>query len=109
MNPFITVHSFTYPHQLAVIRGKLEAEGIESGEQVISRLIAFLRETAQAYPGKTVLVVCHGGAVRTLLLHLGYADLPRGAFQNAGYVKLRTDGVDFFLDEVKGVKTSGLN
>lgn len=29
MNNFITVKIFTYPHELAVIRGRLEAEGIE--------------------------------------------------------------------------------
>ncbi|MDR0713783.1 MAG: DUF2007 domain-containing protein [Bacteroidales bacterium] len=28
-NPFITVQTFTYPMQAAIIRGRLESEGIE--------------------------------------------------------------------------------
>ena len=29
MDEFITVKTFTYPHELAVVRGKLESEGID--------------------------------------------------------------------------------
>jgi len=82
-------------------------EGIESDEEIVSRFIAFLREVAVAYAGKNVLVATHGGCIRTFLIHLGYFDyknIPSGAVTNAGYVKVISDGVDFFVQEVSGVK-----
>lgn len=82
-------------------------EDIESDEEVISRFITQLREIAVAYPEKTVLVVSHGGCIRTFLMHTGYVkwgELPVGSFSNAGYVKVQSDGIDFFVNEVKGVK-----
>ncbi len=90
-------------------RSKLKiADDIESDEELISRFIRAFREISVAYPGKRVLVVTHGGAVRTLLIHLGYASreqIPRGScFSNCGYMTLRCDGIDFFIDEVVGLK-----
>ena len=81
---------------------------IESDEEVIGRFITQLREIAVAYPNKTVIVVTHGGCIRTFLMHMGYvkySELPAGALlKNAGYVKVLCDGIDFFIQEVKGVK-----
>ena len=82
------------------------APDIESDDEVISRFITFLRETAVAYARKTILIVSHGGPMRLLLLHLGWADdtlLKPGFMPNTGFIKLRSDGVDFFID---GVVTS---
>lgn len=79
---------------------------MESDEELISRLITFLREIAVAYSGKTVLVVSHGGMMRTLLIHLGYGtydELPPGSVENTGYAKILSDGIDFFIDETAGV------
>ncbi len=79
---------------------------MESDHELVTRILRYLREVGVAYPGKTILMVTHGGVIRTLLAHLGFADikeLPGGSMSNAGYIKLRTDGVDFFLDEVQGV------
>jgi 2,3-bisphosphoglycerate-dependent phosphoglycerate mutase len=83
---------------------------VESDEEVISRFITQLREIAVAYPNKTVLVVTHGGCIRTFLTHTGYVkygELGPGSFSNAGYVEVACDGVDFFIKEVKGIKTHG--
>jgi broad specificity phosphatase PhoE len=80
-------------------------EGYENDEEVISRFITFLREAAVAYPGSTVLIVTHGGVIRTFLGHLGFAkmeELQAGTFKNAGYIKVKSDGTDFFLEEVEG-------
>lgn len=80
---------------------------IESDEEVISRFITQLREIAIAYPSKTVLIVSHGGCIRTFLMHTGYVkygELPVGSFSNAGYAKVLSDGVNFFVKEVRGVK-----
>ena len=83
------------------------ADDIESDDQVISRFVTRLREIAVAYPNKTVLVVTHGGCIRTFLMHTGYVrygELPVGSFSNAGHVKVLSDGIDFFIKEVKGIK-----
>lgn len=84
---------------------------IESDEELISRFIVFLRETAIAYGGKTILVVSHGAMIRSLLIHLGfgtYSSLRYDAIGNGAYVKLVSDGVDFFVKETKGI-TKSLN
>lgn len=81
-------------------------EGMETEENVISRLITFLREIALAYPGKNVLIVSHGNVMRVLLTHLGFVkhnELPIGAIENTGVIKLTSDGVDFFIEEVVGI------
>ena len=81
---------------------------IESDEEIISRLITFLRETAFAYPGKRILVVCHGGLMRFFLIHLGFAEydqLPSGSIKNTGYIVLESDGIEFFVKETYGINT----
>ncbi|MFQ5452554.1 MAG: histidine phosphatase family protein [Candidatus Paceibacterota bacterium] len=79
---------------------------IESDEELISRVITFLRELSIANTGKNLLVVTHGGVLQTLLIQLGYAkrrELPFGTVSNAAYIKLMSDGVDFFVEKVSGV------
>lgn len=79
----------------------------ESEEEFSQRFMRLLREISVAHPGKRVLVVTHGGSIRTLLIHLGYASrkkIPKGSFGNCGYVTLHCDGVDFFIHEVVGLK-----
>lgn len=79
---------------------------MESAEEGAVRLLAFIREVAVAYSGKTILIVCHGNIMRSLLTHLGYAkydELPSGAVQNTGYFVLESDGTDFFIKEVSGI------
>jgi broad specificity phosphatase PhoE len=81
-------------------------EGYEADESLMSRFITALREIAIAYPGKTILVASHVGIMKTFLIHLGmgtHKTLPGQAFKNTGFIKLRTDGVDFFVDELNGV------
>ncbi len=80
------------------------AEGAESDNELTGRLITFLREIALAHSGQNVLVVSHGGAMRYLLMHLGYAPFEElwkpGLFGNTSYIKLRSDGIEFFIDEI---------
>jgi len=83
---------------------KLDEE-IESAEEANIRFNTFLREIAVAYEGKTILVVCHGNLMRTLLAHLGWAkydELPKNAMKNSGYIILESDGADIFLKDVQG-------
>lgn len=79
---------------------------IENDNQLISRFVTFLREIALSYPNKTILVVSHGGMMRALLIHLGfatYSNLPPGAIENCSYIKLDSDGTDFFIKETKNI------
>ncbi len=81
------------------------SKDIESAEEGALRLITFLREIAIAYPEKTILVINHGNLMRSLLTHLGWAkydELPQGAVENTGYVVLESDGVDFFIKDIRG-------
>jgi probable phosphoglycerate mutase len=81
-------------------------DDVESDFELVSRFITQLREIAVAYPNKTVLVTTHGGCIRMFLMRVGAfarGALPGASFQNAGYVKVLSDGVDFFVKEVKGV------
>ncbi len=79
------------------------SEDIESEEEAAIRLITFLREVAVGYSGKTILIVTHGGLMKTLLIHLGYSTYRNVVLmKNNGYIKLTSDGVDFFIKEVVG-------
>lgn len=79
---------------------------MESAEEGAIRLLTFIREAAIAYGGKTIMFVCHGNIMRSLLTHLGFAtfdQLPSGSIDNTGYFILESDGVDFFVKEAVGV------
>lgn len=79
---------------------------IESVEEAATRMITFLRETSIAYPSKTILIASHGNIIRSTLNHLGYAkfdELTTGSVDNAGYVVIESDGVDFFVKETQGI------
>lgn len=83
------------------------AKGRETDEQVMGRFITALREIAIAYPGKKILTISHTSIMRTFLVHLGYKtykELADYTILNTAYVKLQTDGVDFFVKEVNGLE-----
>lgn len=82
------------------------AKDYESDEELITRFITFLKEVAVAFIGKTILIVTHGGNMRTFLTRLGYAEYGRltpGTVKNAGYIVVISSGVDFLLKKVEGV------
>lgn len=84
------------------------APDIESDEELMIRFLTYLREIAVAYIDKTILVVCHSGPLRTLLIHLGFATYKQmppagGTVSNTAYVKLLSDGVDFFVKDTFGI------
>jgi broad specificity phosphatase PhoE len=79
---------------------------METDESMVTRVIPFLREVAVGYAGKTVLMVSHGGLMRALLVHLGfgtYETLPPGSIRNLGFVMIKSDGVDFFIEKTDGI------
>lgn len=84
-----------------------ETQNIESDEQITVRVITLLREIAVAYAGKIVLVVTHGGILISLLVHLGYfthEELRSLHVGNTSYIKVVSDGVDFWVKETKRIE-----
>jgi broad specificity phosphatase PhoE len=76
----------------------------ENDEEIIGRVFTFLREIAVAYAGKTVLVVSHGGVIYNLLRHLGFNEYHQHLkVENTAFIKLESDGVEFFIKELSGV------
>lgn len=81
-------------------------DDIETDEEIVNRFLLKLREISLAYPNKIVLVVSHGGPIRMFLVKVGYAtkkELKGGTFKNGGYVKVESDGVNFFVKDINGV------
>ena len=81
-------------------------EGMETDAEAGSRFITFIREIAVAYPAKTILLVSHGDVIKYFLIHIGYAtysQLRDGSIENCSYVKIQSDGVDFFVRETRGI------
>lgn len=81
-------------------------EGVETEDEMYQRFLIFIREIAVTYSGKTVLVVSHGGIIRSVLLHLGWADhvsFGHGGIDNTAYVVLKTDGVEFEIGKINGI------
>lgn len=82
---------------------------VENDEDIITRFITFIREVCVAYLGKDVLIATHGGVMGTLLIHLGFTnyrekDAGQVKISNASYIKLKSDGVDFFIEEMQGIE-----
>ena len=88
-------------------RWKYRYEDVESDEQVASRFITFIREIAVAYSDKTVLIATHAGVISLFLVHLGlwkYTERFTKKIENAGYLKIKSDGIDFFIEEADGIE-----
>lgn len=80
---------------------------IESVEQIMSRVLRFLREVAVGYPGENVLLTTHGGVLRHLLSELGFTDnweYPAVKITNTAWIQLDSDGVDFFIRDTHGIE-----
>ena len=79
---------------------------MESDEEIVTRLITFLRQTALAYHGKIVLVGTHGGIMRQFLIHLDFIPYKKRnnwSITNLAYFVLQSDGVEFFIKKTKGI------
>lgn len=84
-------------------------DGAENEQDLITRMLTFIREYAVTYPGKTILTVTHGGLIRALLVHLGWGtfnEIEPDAIKNTCYVKIKTDGIDFFIDHIHDIVKS---
>lgn len=85
---------------------KFVFDDVEIEEDVYNRFYTFLTKIAIAYTGKTILVVCHGTIMRTLLWKLGWAtyhQLPSGTVKNTAYYIVASNGTYIKLKEVNGI------
>lgn len=84
-----------------------KTEGVESDEEMVTRFITFIREVAVIYAKKTFLIISHGDVMHKFLIHIGwgtYSNFPINSIENTAYIKLLSDGVDFFVQETKRIK-----
>ena len=82
---------------------KLQGEE-ESNAEVVERVLQFLLQTAREHPGGSVLVVTHGGPMRYLLVHQGYATYASlRRIPNVACISATSDGQSLTV-----VGTSGL-
>lgn len=82
---------------------KLQIYDIENDDEIVNRLIPFMKKTAKQYIGKKTLMVTHGGLLRAFLSYVNYkvpeySDRP---MKNAGYLIIESDGVKFKIVEEK--------
>jgi len=82
---------------------------VESDDAIAERAIRFLRQVALVHLRQSILVVTHGGTMRAVLLHLGVIkeeNLRLVTINNTAYIKLHSDGTDFFIDATVGITKS---
>jgi broad specificity phosphatase PhoE len=81
---------------------------VESDEQMMTRFMTYIREVAVFYPGKTILIATHGGVIRAFLIKLGFFSYAQSEekfdIKNLAFIKLESDGVDFFIKETSGIE-----
>lgn len=82
---------------------KLKLFDVENDEDIVTRLIPFMKKVAGKYLGKNVLMVTHGGLIRAFLGYVNfkipeYSDRP---MKNAGYLIIESDGEEFKINEEK--------
>lgn len=80
---------------------------IETDEKVVMRLMNQINEITEKHLDKTVLVVTHGGCIKNFLVKIGYTEgqpLLEGSFDHGGYVKVLSDGIKYFVEEIDGIR-----
>lgn len=82
------------------------APDMESDYELSLRFVKALKKIASENIGKTMLVVAHGGTLRTMLIKLGHStldDLPPDSVSNAAFVELNYDGKILKVNKTTGV------
>jgi len=80
---------------------------METDNEIASRMIRFIQNTADKHPNKIILIASHGGIVACTMIKLGlftYQNMHYGSFGNLGYAVVQTDGKNFELKKTEGVK-----
>lgn len=82
------------------------AEGMESDHELAQRYIEALNMIVESHPGSVILVGSHGSAMRSLLVHIGWAThntLPPGSIENTAYVELIHNNGDISVGNTSGI------
>lgn len=80
---------------------------IETNDELVTRVIKKLKEIATMHLNRNVLIVTHGGCIKNFLINIGYIErklFSEGSFKHGGYVKLLSDGKNFSIEEMEGIK-----
>lgn len=82
---------------------KLQIFDVENDEEIITRLIPFMKKIAKKNITKNVLMVTHGGLLRAFLSYVSYKISEKTFFpmKNAGYLIIESDGEEFEVKEEK--------
>ena len=83
------------------------APDIETDAELLARVMEKLKEIATTNLNKNVLVVTHGGCIKNFLIKIGHTKRKlfiEGSFKHGGYMKLLSDGQNFFIEEMEGIK-----
>ena len=82
---------------------RLKIYDVESDDDILLRLLPFIKKVAADYSGKNVLMVTHGGLLRAFLKFMEfkipkYSDHP---MKNTGYLIIESDGEGFKIKKEK--------
>jgi len=81
---------------------KLNKPTIKTLEGKFKKLISFLQDESQKYENKTFIIITHGQFIRKFLVAYKYGsekEFAPGSVENGGYLKLESNGHDFFATE----------
>ena len=79
--------------------------GVESHHQVATRVQPYLCKIAENHPGDSILVVTHGGVLKSLIYHLRREELFHHHFDNLGFMQLESDGTQLNFIQASGLIT----
>ncbi|NYJ19338.1 histidine phosphatase family protein [Glaciibacter psychrotolerans] len=71
------IEGLTFTERQARFPDGVAVPGLESRQDVLDRVLPAFRRIAAEHPGRSVLVVSHGGVIGTLLRHVTQGERPR--------------------------------
>ena len=78
---------------------KGELGGMETDEAAADRMEKFFKEKYKEYKDKTILVVCHGGVIRSFFTEKKIKNVGRGIVKNTSLSVLNYNGEKFEIEE----------
>ena len=83
------------------------AEGMESLNEILGRVLLFFDDLTNSHQNQTVLLVTHANVMLALLAHFSFIEnfrqLPYGSIQNTAYIKVEKQDKSFKISEVFGI------
>lgn len=85
----------------------LKKPTIKTLEKNFEKLITFMQKVAREHEDQTIVIITHGQFLRKFLIKFKYGtekEFAPGSVESGGYLKLESNGHDFFATETHGVK-----